>query len=54
MSSKALLATFHVGFLLGLFSDPEDEMTFSSETSVDFQWTIQHYIPNGRTLQCYK
>jgi hypothetical protein len=25
------------------------EVTFSSETSVDFQWAIRHYIPKDRT-----
>jgi hypothetical protein len=27
------------------------EVTSSSETSVDFRWTTQNYIPEDRTLQ---
>jgi hypothetical protein len=26
------------------------EATVSSKTPVDFQWTMQHYIPEDRTL----
>jgi hypothetical protein len=28
----------------------EMQMTCSSETSVDFQWTTRHYVPEHRTL----
>jgi hypothetical protein len=30
------------------------EMTCSSKTSVDFQWTTQHHIPEDRMLPWYK
>jgi hypothetical protein len=48
----AVLATsFHVGFLLGSFFDPEGGGDVSSETSIELQWTTWHYIPEDRTLQ---
>jgi hypothetical protein len=40
----------HAGFLLGLFFDPDDGATSSSETSVDFQQTTRPYISGDRTL----
>jgi hypothetical protein len=41
----------NAGFILGLlFSDGEREMTCSFETSVDFYWTTQHYIPEETAL----
>jgi hypothetical protein len=30
------------------------EVICSSETSVDTQWTTQHYIPEDGTLQLYR
>jgi hypothetical protein len=36
--------------LLGLFG-PEDGAVCTSKTSVDFQWTTRHDIPEGSTLQ---
>jgi hypothetical protein len=49
---RALIATrFHAGFLLGLFFDPNMEVTYSSETSVDFRRTTLRYIPEDRTLR---
>jgi hypothetical protein len=41
---------FYVGFLLGLFFDPEMEAIYASETLVDFQQTTWHYIPEDKTL----
>jgi hypothetical protein len=41
---------FHAGFLLSLFSALKMEITCSSETSVDFQWTIECYVPEDSTL----
>jgi hypothetical protein len=53
----ALLATcFHAGILLGLFLYSltlKIEEICSSETSVDFQWTTQHYTPDDSTLLFY-
>jgi hypothetical protein len=40
---------WHAGFLLGLTL--KMEATCSSETSVNFQWTIWSYIPADRTLR---
>jgi hypothetical protein len=41
----------HDGFSLGLFINPKMEATCFSKTSVDFQWTTWHYIPEDGTLQ---
>jgi hypothetical protein len=30
------------------------EATCSSETSVDFQWTTRHYIPQDRTFHSHR
>jgi hypothetical protein len=50
----ALLAThFNAGILLGLFSDPADGSDIFSEMSVDFQWFMQHYNPEGISLHNY-
>jgi hypothetical protein len=48
----ALLATcFHTGFLLGVFFDPEDGGNiYSYEMLIDFQYSIQRYIPEDRNL----
>jgi hypothetical protein len=43
----------HTGFLLGLFFNLEDGNNTSSIISVDFQWTIWRYIPEGRSLHPY-
>jgi hypothetical protein len=52
---QGLLATsFHVGFLFGLFFDPEIEATCSSEKSVDSQRTTRRYIPEDRSLHTWK
>jgi hypothetical protein len=40
---------FHADFLLSLFLCPKIEIC-CSETSVDFQWIIEWYIPQGSTL----
>jgi hypothetical protein len=49
--SDALLSTcFQAGFLLDLFSDPEDEGDMFSETFVDFQRTTRRYIPEDKTF----
>jgi hypothetical protein len=40
-----------VGFLLGYFSTLKMEAIYSSETSVDFQWTTRRYIPEDSTRQ---
>jgi hypothetical protein len=40
----------HAGFFCGLFYDPEDGVTCSSKTSVDFRQTMWCYIPEGGTL----
>jgi hypothetical protein len=36
------------------YSKLEMEEACSSETSVDFQYTKRRYIPDDRTLHCYK
>jgi hypothetical protein len=52
MSDKQSLVAsfFHVGFMLSLFSYLKMEAIYSTKTSVDFQWTIQPYIPENGTL----
>jgi hypothetical protein len=37
-------------FCMAYFSALKMEAVCSSETSVDFQWTTQHDIPEDRTL----
>jgi hypothetical protein len=37
-------------FLLSLFFDPEDEVTYSTGT-VYFQWNARRYIPEDRSLR---
>jgi hypothetical protein len=44
----------HTGFLLGFSSTLKMEGTCSSETSVDFQRTTQHYIPEARALHNHR
>jgi hypothetical protein len=58
MSPPASLQSFSsyllaARFLLGLFFDPKDiaKATYSSETSVEFQWATPRYIPEDGTLQ---
>jgi hypothetical protein len=36
-------------FLLGSFLGPENEAMFSSEISINFQWTTRRYIIDDRT-----
>jgi hypothetical protein len=40
-------------FLLGIFFDPEDEVTWSSEISIDSQWATWCYTPENRALGKY-
>jgi hypothetical protein len=40
----------HAGFMLWLFLDLKTEAIYSSETSVDFQWTAWCYTPENITL----
>jgi hypothetical protein len=48
--SRALLATcFMLVSCLAYYLTLKIEVTYSSKTSVDFQWTTQHYIPEDRT-----
>jgi hypothetical protein len=41
---------------LAYFSTMKMEVTCSSETSVDFQWPSEHYIPEDTNLytHCYE
>jgi hypothetical protein len=40
----------HAGFLLGLLFNSEHEVTWSSKTLVDFQWTTWRYSSGNRNL----
>jgi hypothetical protein len=52
VASRALLAaSFTPLSCLAYFLTLKMETTCSSETSVDFQWTTQHYIREDRTLR---
>jgi hypothetical protein len=42
----------HAGFLPALFFNPEDKVTYSLETSVNFQWPAWCFVPEVRPL-CY-
>jgi hypothetical protein len=44
---------FDAGFLLGLFFDPEVkiEATYSSETSLNFQWNTLRYVPEDTNVE---
>jgi hypothetical protein len=53
LSSKAICLVFflyHAGVLLGLLFTLKMGVTCSSKTSTGFQLTMQHYIPEDRTL----
>jgi hypothetical protein len=43
--------SFHAGFLLGLFFEPEDEADTFLRNVHDSQLTTRHYIPEERALQ---
>jgi hypothetical protein len=43
------LCLLHVVFLFGLLLDPKMKVACSSETSVNFHWTVQSYILEDRT-----
>jgi hypothetical protein len=44
----------HVGCLLGLIFNPEDETICFSEMLVVLQWTTQRYIPEDRTFHNHR
>jgi hypothetical protein len=44
IKSSIKYSPFHTGILLGLFFEPQD-VTCSSETSIDYQLTALRYIP---------
>jgi hypothetical protein len=50
-SKKSIVSyMFHAGFLTYCMA-MKMEVTYSSETLDNFQWTTWHYIPEDRTLQ---
>lgn len=53
IASIFLAKCSHVGFVLGLMFIPKGAGIFYSETSVDFQLTVWHYIPEENALQTY-
>jgi hypothetical protein len=45
---------FRMDFCLAYPSTLKAEAIYSSETSVDFQWTTRCYVPEGRTLHNHR
>jgi hypothetical protein len=52
--TRVLATCFHAGSCLSYSLTQKMEAIYSSETSVDFQWTTQHCIPEGSTLYLEK
>jgi hypothetical protein len=51
MKQSSACWLMYVGFLFGFLFNPENGMTSSFETLVDFRQTTRFYIPDKRTPQ---